>query len=133
MLGAAGVLTWWAAPAADGYWLWFDSADHGIVCPADRCVSAYQVELWPQGAVGIGTPVVSLIRERWEVEATGSQPAYRLHVAWLPWREVATGQPYVWTLRALGAFKRHPSPLSAPTPETLVIPPLAPATAVEVQ
>lgn len=134
VIGVTLAATWWAQPAADlNYWLWFDSVDHGIVCPADRCVSGYRLELWPQGAVGVGAPVYTAIRERWEVEATGSQPAYRLRVAFVPWPSVATGQPYVWTLRALGEYHRNPSPLSAPTPELLIVPPVQPATEVVLQ
>ena len=130
---ALALLALWSAPARAGFWLWFDSVDHPVTCPADQCVSGYQLELWPQGAVGTGSPVWSAIRDRSEVEPTGESPAYRLRVDYVPWRTVATGQPYVWTVRALGAFYRNPSSRSAPSPETLVIQPLAPATGVEVR
>lgn len=111
-------------------WLYFDSADHGIACPADQCVAGYIQEVWTAGSVGVGAPVWRITLAKWEVEATGSTPAYRVRIIWPHATYLPKDTPLVWTLTAYGMSLQSTSPRSAPTPETVILPrPVRPATA----
>lgn len=122
---------WWTTPAETATpWpttLWFESVDHEIVCPAERCVNGYLQEIWPAATVGVGNPVWKLTRSKWEVTPTGTTPPYKMTIVWPHHSYLPKNVPLALTLRAYGASVRDVSARSNPTPETVILlPPLAP-------
>jgi len=127
MLGLLGL---WPTEANTVVWpmtLTFNSPDHEIACPAERCVGGYLEELWRADSVGVGSPAWKLTRAKWEIQPTGTDPAYRMAITWPHQSYLPKGVPLVWTLRAYGDSIRTLSERSAPTSELVILlPPLGP-------
>ena len=106
----------------------FDSADHGVACPADSCITGYRVEVWlPTVDPATGSPVSQNVVAKGVVATTGASPAYKIdRAAWgvsfapgttYVLRLVAVGQGTVESARSLpsGPFVRTATPASVPS------------------
>jgi hypothetical protein len=83
----------------------FNSLDHSIACPADKCVSSYKVEYWLQGVdPATGQPVSTYTLAKAKVVASGiTDPAWQANLADLtPIPAIPVGSNYVARVIAVG-------------------------------
>ena len=128
LLGPVGVvlLLGLAAPTAaqtptviNPTMLEFDSLDHAVACPGDRCVVSYTVEAWGASVDPVsGAPIVTCNLPKTAVAPSPPptvSPAYRAPFAsCAPMLGLPTGQLLVIRLRAVGDFAA--SERSTPSP-----------------